>query len=160
MFGGHEFRGVGQGEHELNARWHHHPRAAVPACVVHHQHQQTNVCWVEPRFEQCQGGTERFDIDGIEAQQIAAPGVWMHETIDVGPLEAVVMQGGGHGPPLGPAATQHAFGAQARFLGRTDAVHDACPLRPETTVRQAEPARPPSRFRRASGFFFEGVLLG
>ena len=30
----------------------------MPASVVHHQDQQTFVCWVEPRFEQRQSGTE------------------------------------------------------------------------------------------------------
>ena len=111
MFGGHEFWSAGQTEHQLDARWHHHPRTSVPASMVHHQHQQTFVCWVESGFEQRQGGAERFDIDGIEAQQIAAPGGGVHETRGVGPLEAIAMQGRGHGPPPGPAATPHAPGA-------------------------------------------------
>ena len=94
MFSEHQLWSVRQGENELDAIRHHHPRTAVPASVVHHQDHQTNVCWVEPRLKQCQGGTEGLYVHCIEAQQIAAPRVRMDEAIDVRPLEAVVVQGG------------------------------------------------------------------
>ena len=118
MFSGHHLWSVRQGENELDAIRHHHPRTAVPASVVHHQDQQTNVCWIKPHFEQRQGGTEGLHVHCTEAQQIAASRVRMDEAIDVRPLEAVVVQGGRPCPPLGPTATEHAFWCPAALLGQ------------------------------------------
>lgn len=47
----------------------------------------------------------------------------------------------------------------AGFLGRTDAVHDACPLRPGTRVRPCDLDGRASVRRRAPGCFFVGLLL-
>ena len=104
MFCRHQFRGVGQGEDQLDAWGHHHLGTAVPASVIDDQDQQTLVCWIKPSLEQTQGGTERSRIDGIEAQQIRSPREGMNKTVDVGPFEPIGVGCGGAHPTLCPAA--------------------------------------------------------
>jgi hypothetical protein len=112
MFCGHQFRGVGQGEDQLDAWGNDHLGTAMPASVIDDQDQQTSVCWIKPSLEQTQGGTERSGIDGIEAQQIRSPGEGMDEAIDVRPFESIGMGCGGPHPTLGPATPQHGFRAE------------------------------------------------
>ncbi len=116
VLGRHQFWRIRQGKYQQNSRRDHHLWTAVPAGIVHHQHQQTFVCWVKSNFEQRQGSTERLHIHGIEAQQIGPAGVRVDEPIDVRPFEAIVVRCGGARPPLGPAAVDHALGAQPRLI--------------------------------------------
>ena len=83
VFCRHQFRGVGQGEDQVDAWRHYHSGTAVPASIIDDQDQQTLVCWIKPSLEQTQGGTERSRIDGIEAQQIRSPREEMNKAVDV-----------------------------------------------------------------------------
>lgn len=111
MFRRHEFRRVGQREHQLNPFRTHDVPAAMPPGVVDVQHDMRLVIRIDSRFEQLQCRVERGHIDAVETQQVTSSRPGMNEAVDVQPGVPVAVGNALAFPCFHPGFAEDAFRA-------------------------------------------------